>query len=82
MGAIKQSEFEIEQRMRTYNEILSREACAFAKLCAICTKPIILQKDGVIMQCDQCDQCVYKKSFRNVWKMQDNYLNWTTIKLF
>lgn len=65
MGAIRQSEFEFEQRSRTYAEILSREANALAKLCAICTKPIILTKDGVIYQ---CDQCVYKKAFQQLMK--------------
>jgi hypothetical protein len=61
MGAIKASEFEIEQRCRTYAEILSRESAALTKYCAICTKSIILTKDDVIRQ---CDQCVYKKAFQ------------------
>lgn len=62
MGAITKSEFEIEKRSRTYTEILSREADALAKFCAICTKPIILlKKDDVIWQ---CDQCVYRKAFQ------------------
>lgn len=61
MGAISQSEFEFEQRSRTYAEILSREADDLAKHCAICTMPIILTKDDVIRQ---CDQCVYKKAFQ------------------
>lgn len=61
MRAIKQIESELKQRSRTYAEILSRESDALARLCAICTKPIILTKDGVIRQ---CDQCVYKKAFQ------------------
>lgn len=61
MGAITKIEFEIEKKSRTYAEIISREADALAKLCAICTKPRILTKNGVIAQ---CDQCVCKKTFQ------------------
>jgi len=57
------SEFEIEQRLKTYAEILSRESDALTKYCAICVNPIIIiTKDGVIGY--QCDQCIYQKAFQ------------------
>lgn len=61
MGAIRESENAIREKHEAYIKELNRVSSALSKMCAICTKPIIITKDGVIRE---CDQCVYKKAFQ------------------
>ena len=59
MGAIRENENKIREKYEAYNEELSRASSELSKVCAICTRPIIVTKDGIKNQCDDCN---HKKS--------------------
>lgn len=59
MGAIRESEDEIREKYEAYNKELSKASSELSKVCAICTKPIIITKDGIK---DKCLDCNLKKS--------------------
>ena len=60
MGAIRESEDEIREKYEAYNKELSKASSELSKVCAICTKPIIITKDGTKRPCVDCGM---KKSF-------------------
>lgn len=49
----------IREKYEAYNKELNNASSELSKLCAICTKPIIVTKDGIK---NQCDDCIHKKS--------------------
>ena len=44
-----------EAKYKAFSEALNRESLLISKHCAVCTRPIILTKDGVKKQCDNCE---------------------------
>lgn len=60
MGAII-NENKIIEKYEAYNKELSRASSELSKVCAICTKPIVVTKDGIK---DKCLDCNFKKSLK------------------
>ena len=54
MGAIREREDKILEKYEAYNEELSRASSELSKVCAICTNPIIITKDGIKSPCTDC----------------------------
>lgn len=61
MGAIRERDDAIREKYEAYIKELNRVASALSKKCAICTKPIILTKDGIK---DKCLDCNLKKKLK------------------
>ena len=60
MGTIRESEDAIREKYEAYNKELVRASSDLSKVCAICTKPIVVTKDGIKRPCAECG---LKKSF-------------------
>ncbi len=60
MGAIRESEDAIRENYEAYNKELNKASSELSKVCAICTKPIVVTKDGIKRPCADCG---LKKSF-------------------
>ena len=61
MGAINESEDAIREKYEAYNKELNKASSELSKVCAICTKPIIITKEGIK---DKCLDCNLKKSLK------------------
>lgn len=71
MGAIRESDEAIREKYEAYNTELAKASSELSKVCAICTRPIIVTKDGIKKQ---CDDCVHKKSLDIHMKLYAKHL--------
>lgn len=60
MGTIRENGNKIREKYEAYNKELNKASSELSKVCAICTKQIVVTKDGIKRPCADCG---LKKSF-------------------